>query len=942
MSKKNNKKKGINVLKNIFTSKAFTNYILPLLLIIIIAIISTNIRSYPSDLPITEQWAKSTISSNLEQQVRSRIESENPLLPKQNKEMMVKEQMGKFFDQNSGELEKQVDKLAQNYKKEFKNDNGQTYLLAIDPYYYYRFYENMIETGTPGEYDKDGKSYTDDMLAPTETDVTHLKNDFHIVSSLTAYKIANFFNNNLTPLNVFFYIPVLFAILSVIPAFLIGKELGGNIGGIMTSTYILFHNSLISRTVAGFSDTDIYNVLFPLLIAYFSIMALKFLVKYFDSIKTKKNIIISMIFTLLSALSIALYSTAWGGWWYMLYFVLGYFGLFMLIIIIKPLLSKKYKFLKENSKIVKKKIIGSVSIFGLLLITASSFLYIFGKGFFVIFEKMFSFLSVSGLQNAVKNQLWPNVFTTVAELNPGSINKIISAIGNNSMNAGKIFIFFIFLGLAMIIFKEFLTNERIKDFFKNGIKLKKDKKDFNHFIYGIATAVFLAVWILATSYATLKGIRFMFMIIIPAGIIFGAFFGLGINLLSEICKEYLKVSYKATYIFLIVLLLLITIGTQPVLSVGFDGIFVDRARKVALNEVPSMNDDWHSALTKIKNQSEKDAIISSWWDFGHQFITVADRGATADGAHQNRPQSHWLGKLFLSDDLRESAGILRMLNCDSNGAYEQVYELTNDSLYSKNIVDKLVNLDKEEAENLLQKENPLKNNVSDIIQSTHCSAPESFVITSEDMGCMQRGNSCNGKTSVWAHFGLWNFTKAKIWEIVNKNSENKAIEKLIEEGYVNEREAEPLYLKLNNMNQEQGNSWIAGWPGYMTPMTSCKSKGNKTLECGNGAIIDNSGNVPEVTVRTQRGNTEPNSIVYLEKEGNNTEYKVINKDEDSQISVIIKGKNIMYASPVVAESMFTRLFYLDDGGRYFNEFDDRTDITGLNIKTWKVDWDTVN
>ena len=82
-----------------------------------------------------------------------------------------------------------------------------------------------------------------------------------------------------------------------------------------------------------------------------------------------------------------------------------------------------------------------------------------------------------------------------------------------------------------------------------------------------------------------------------------------------------------------------------------------------------MTDGWYNSLTKIKEESQEDAIINSWWDFGHQFITVSKRGATFDGGSQNRPMAHWIGNALLTSDEKTTVGILRMLDCDSNGAF---------------------------------------------------------------------------------------------------------------------------------------------------------------------------------------------------------------------------------------------------------------------------------
>ncbi len=71
----------------------------------------------------------------------------------------------------------------------------------------------------------------------------------------------------------FFLMPVLLIALCLIPAFFITRRIAGNFGGFIASMLIGLNVALLSRTPAGFADTDPYNVLMPLYIVWFIIMA---------------------------------------------------------------------------------------------------------------------------------------------------------------------------------------------------------------------------------------------------------------------------------------------------------------------------------------------------------------------------------------------------------------------------------------------------------------------------------------------------------------------------------------------------------------------------------------------------------------------------------------------------------------------------------------------
>ena len=113
------------------------------------------------------------------------------------------------------------------------------------------------------------------------------------------------FNKDISLMRVIFLIPVILMGLSIIPVFFIGKRLGGNIGGFFAAMIVALNSALLGRTPAGFSDTDPYNILFPLFIAWVFIEA-------FESDNIKKKITLALTGGLLCGL----FSITWTGWWY--------------------------------------------------------------------------------------------------------------------------------------------------------------------------------------------------------------------------------------------------------------------------------------------------------------------------------------------------------------------------------------------------------------------------------------------------------------------------------------------------------------------------------------------------------------------------------------------------------------------------------------------------
>jgi len=98
----------------------------------------------------------------------------------------------------------------------------------------------------------------------------------------------------------------------------------------------------------------------------------------------------------------------------------------------------------------------------------------------------------------------------------------------------------------------------------------------------------------------------------------------------------------------------------------------------ATNQLPIMNDQWHSTLIKINEEGAPDAIVNSWWDYGHWMKYYTDRAVTFDGTSQNTPMAHWVGKALLTDDEHLSVGILRMLDCGSRQGYTELNNIVNE------------------------------------------------------------------------------------------------------------------------------------------------------------------------------------------------------------------------------------------------------------------------
>lgn len=827
------------------------------------------IRMQSMYLHQTDEWAQTTVHSHYKSQIKNQISAQYPNLPDTNRNLLVEEELTKFLEENNKQIEKQTEDLSDNFKQNFRDENSYNYMPDIDPYTYLRQARNYLDHGYVGDELRDGAQWNNHMIAPLGKPV---KKDSHSYILAYIYKVFNVFNSKITLMQAACYFPIIFAILSIIPAFFIGRRLGGATGGFFAAMLLAVSTAFVNRTLWGHADTDAYNIFFPLFIIWLFLEA-------FHQKETKKQALYSGI----SALFVAGFALTWSGWWYVFDFILGAAGLYLIYLLIKQSregfnLNK----LKKNQKLM------NLVLITLVFILVSGVLVSLFTSFSNFYTSPIDPIAFSKLKVAAHETLWPNVYTTVAELNEASFSQVIDSIG------GNIFFLISLLGILAMFF----------------IKNEEGKTDTKYFVYGFL----FILWYIGIIYASTKGIRFTMMLVPPFAFGFATALSFVYDKATAYFKKSLEIPKPITGILLIVIFLLFFI--LPPAKASYN---------VAAKDIPIINDAWYNALNKIRLESEPDAIVNSWWDFGHHFKYYADRAVTFDGASQNSPMAHWIGKTLLTDDEELAVGILRMLDCGSNKAFETLNDYINDTSVSVKMLNEIVLLEKSGAKNYLTNKDLSADESENVLQYTHCNPPENYFITSHDMV---------GKGGVWAHFGSWDFDKADIWVFTRKMPKEEAVNFITENTDFSEEKAEQLYYEvLAITNEKDANNWIAPWPNY-AGTSNCNKADNQTITCANGVEI--SLDTMEIKLPTQQGVMSPKTFVY--KRGADVEE--IEYETSFPYSIVYIDSQIAIMDPKLSTSMFTRLFYLDGHGlEHFEKFAEETDITGGKIIVWKVKWE---
>ena len=129
------------------------------LLILIPIFLSIFFRMTPAYLPITDDWAADSVENSLKSQITQQINGQYPNLPQTNKQDLVNQEYESYVKANKGQIEQQIEQTSQYFKTQMQDEDGQTYLLAIDPWLWAGYTRNYIENGYFGNEIKNGKSW---------------------------------------------------------------------------------------------------------------------------------------------------------------------------------------------------------------------------------------------------------------------------------------------------------------------------------------------------------------------------------------------------------------------------------------------------------------------------------------------------------------------------------------------------------------------------------------------------------------------------------------------------------------------------------------------------------------------------------------------------------------------------------------------------------------
>jgi len=582
---------------------------------------------------------------------------------------------------------------------------GEYIPLALDPFYFLRVAETMIEGDLP---DYDVMKHSSLPMGFTQEILPR--------AVVFLYKIISPLSENITLRFVDVISPVIFFTLGLLVFFfLIFVLTKSKWIAILSSLFLAIIPSYLYRTLAGFSDHESIGMF-----AFFAAMLIFSLALiYLDKEKNRNNLKKIVFWGVLTGIATAFTFAAWGGivkflfmiipasffifwlvrckntseknllnliWLYLIWIVstvlfgmlFGYglsalFGTLLgtagLLSLFVPVFMIVDYFLIQNDGKIKsfnKKYRQAYS-FGIAIVLGILFLIIRGESVFQM---------IGGVWNALLHPFGRGrVGLTVAEnAQPYLVDWI--------NQTGKVFFWMFITGLVfigieigkkiklkkernlfvlfwIIMFSGILFSRISEAHLLNGLSFISQafyilgllvfvyytaRLYFNNKIKISPGLIIISVWMFFMVISVRSAIRFFFALT-PFVCFSASFFVIkSFEYLKKNKDELLK-------ILLIIILILGLIGAVYSLN-GFYKASKDQAKYTG----PSANVQWQNAMSWVRENTPKKSVFAHWWDYGYWVQSLGKRPTIADGGHfQGGYRDHMIGRYILTTPKPETA-----------------------------------------------------------------------------------------------------------------------------------------------------------------------------------------------------------------------------------------------------------------------------------------------
>ena len=523
-------------------------------------------------------------------------------------------------------------------------------LNEFDPFFNYRATQYIVDNGIDAYFQwNDDRSWY-----PGGRDISQTSQVILHMTTAVTYWI---FGGGMQLYDFTILFPVIFSSLSAIVIFALVRVIGGTTAGLFSALFFSVSLPLILRGTIGWFKSEPLGLFFCILATYFLLSGI--------NSKNKKIAIVKLI---AAGITVPLSISAWGG---SQFFIIP-IGIFFLTL---PFVRSDHKFI----------------IWAIPLFTVTVFLVSMN------FERLSSNV-IFGLAGAAL--IIPTIFIIICIFIQSKSNE------NKKTRNGLLFLVFILiLGACVLIINvdaKFLSIpsyrylNAINPFLTTSIPLIDSVAEHasttiqESFLFHSILMIFagLGIWLIVKKYQ-IKNSSFIKNDMISFSLVFGiigiyvssafvrleVFASLSLIILSSLGlsvlvkeilnnterKKFKNLIIKSSFLVGIIILLVI-----PLSFPSSNWVTASKTPPTILNGGSAYlvsTNDWLESMEWIKNNTPKDAVIASWWDYGYWISTLGERATIADNSTLSTGVIENLAKMFLSSP-EEGWKILRDMQAD--------------------------------------------------------------------------------------------------------------------------------------------------------------------------------------------------------------------------------------------------------------------------------------
>ena len=522
-------------------------------------------------------------------------------------------------------------------KSSYMDANGLPYFSEMDSYFNLRMTQDYMDHGYYGDILVNGTGWDMHSYYPSGREVGSYEPMIAYVTSFL-YGIVNMFQD-MSITEVAFWTGAFISSFAVIPVYIFTRRITNDYGAIAATLIVVLGPNYISHTFAGFFDTDMFNVTLPLFFILFFVEALR-----------AEKLVYRVIFAILSVLSIGLFSLSWTGFMFypavMILFVILFFILcfYLNVEVFEPFKNydNKLNWFINQKELFSVALIVVLGIVGLLATV--------GVG--GILKGISGLTGGLSLQSAA-NDVWPNVFVSVAEMQipnllagglPGAFlantNGVVNGIGGIVALFGVLFVLYTFVQRALRLRSVKVKGDTSKPHKskRTSTSLRTEQKRYRVSLKDIGSfgsadeinkskrlnllylSLFL-VWIISSAIAVTQGTRFIQVLVVPMGICAGIFVGYAV--------DYVKTNVKDDKVLLFIAIVSAFLIAFPITQIAYgleNAQMIGSIVFIALVII--------SAVIIYAKKSIKDSDISIKRAIVVVLITLALVSPTVCGAYQ--------------------------------------------------------------------------------------------------------------------------------------------------------------------------------------------------------------------------------------------------------------------------------------------------------------------